>query len=70
MEWISVENRLPVENTDVLVYHQDREIVEVRYLKTIKGINFNMDPIISHGWYPGGSFGWHSHWQPLPEPPK
>lgn len=66
--WISVEDRMPELNKDVLVYHKDGD-VEVRRLVKQEAYR-NGEPVDSFGWYPGGSFGCHSHWQPLPSSPK
>lgn len=56
-EWISVEDRLPDENTHVFAYLSDRGFQEVPYLVTkFDRYGFNISNV--------------THWQPLPEPPK
>lgn len=59
--WISVDERLPDEDANVLVYFEDRTIMTAHFL----GCNI--------GWVPdntGMSLGKVTHWMPLPEPPK
>ena len=60
--WISVDDRLPEFGEYVLLWHVGQKTVDVRLLKDIGNGQV--------GWYPGGSFGWHSHWMPLPACPK
>lgn len=56
MEWISVKDRLPEEDTWVLVYSR-----QGRYT------NLKVDYIHGGKWF--HSF-YVTHWMPLPEPPK
>lgn len=69
-EWISVEDELPAEQQDVLVLRSNGAI-EIKYLANVNGF------VVGTGekkralvWYPDGSFGLHTHWMPLPEPPE
>lgn len=61
-EWISVEDRLPDENIDVLVLAKSGWM-GVRFYRLDDGVH-------AWGWYPGGlPIGNSSHWMPLPDPP-
>lgn len=61
-EWISVDDRLPEEDTRVLVY--------LNIQKTDANIYtfFDTDRILDGKWVRWR--GYISHWMPLPEPPK
>lgn len=77
MEWISVKDRLPPDDEDVLVYHLDDKHITVGY--------FNSDNVKSYIESDGNTFyidnGWETeipwapkgsvtHWMPLPKPPE
>lgn len=68
MEWISVKERLPESDVEVLVLGKDKSI-SIRYIpKNIKEAYNAGNGSLS--WYPGGwGIGWTTHWQPLPKPP-
>ena len=69
-EWISVEDRLPEPGVRVLAYHKLRNLMEVRYIEVVETTHLkDMSVTLEPSWYPGGSFGWHTHWMPLPSPP-
>lgn len=60
MKWISVKDRMPVEDTRFLVYHDDGV---VRISRVINGefcsvLNIDLER------------AYVTHWMPLPEPPK
>lgn len=65
-QWISVEDRLPEESKEVLIYLPEYNSVETASLFTIPSLNlkewtqdedaFMLDEV--------------SHWMPMPEPPK
>lgn len=68
-EWISVEDRLPKINKDVLFYNGKN--IEVRHLKKIRWTNGLRESGFNLCWYPGGRDNQKSFfWMPLPEPPK
>ena len=63
MEWISVKDRLPENDTRVLAYCKDRCIHDVKWRWA------------DNAWYDKGSAavylaGFVTHWLPMPEPPK
>ena len=61
-EWISVDERLPEENTEVLIYcktNNDKEVFFVDKIRYFRGI------AIWQVWS-----GKVTHWMPLPELPK
>ena len=71
-EWISVEDRLPEKNQQVLIYEHGR-ISETFYVRSHAKNPTHWETLpfmASHG-YPVPS-DWQSvtHWQPLPEPPE
>ncbi|HMG14876.1 MAG TPA: DUF551 domain-containing protein [Saprospiraceae bacterium] len=77
MEWISVEDRLPENDEDVLVYHADDfhitvgsfEKDNVSFYIESDGSKFYTDS----GWeteIPWAQKGGVTHWMPLPESPK
>ena len=58
--WISVEERLPEEGKEVLIYVRNYHVTIGR---------------LYNSWMTSGGYNWHArervtHWQPLPEPPK
>lgn len=62
MEWVGVEDELPKEDKDVLVYN---------------GKDLSVSAIINgygnQGWHErddGYDYGYVTHWMPLPQPPK
>jgi hypothetical protein len=58
MGWKPIET-MPFD-TDVLVYHEERELIEIRYRSKDRPGTL----------YPGGSsMDWWSHWMPLPDAP-
>ena len=64
MEWISVEDRLPDETDDVLLYDSQMGVFSGR-----------ISYVISHGYFnithtTGHTANGATHWMPLPEPPK
>lgn len=61
MQWVSVDERLPDQYVDCLVYHKDHLCYNI-YIGCVVDGRFSI-----HG------FDGHSnitHWMPLPEPPK
>lgn len=60
MEWICVKDRMPVEDTRCLVYHDDGLVRIGRVINGEFGSVLNID------------LEWAdvTHWMPLPEPPK
>ena len=63
MVWISVKDRLPKEDTDVLVYSKSGNMSVLHYSPD--------DGKHAWGWYPGGlPICNSSHWMPLPTSPK
>ena len=65
-QWISVKDRLPEEQKEVLIYLPEYDSVEVAALFTIPSMNLrewaqNEDAYMLNE---------VSHWMPLPEPPK
>lgn len=69
-DWISVKDRLPRHEVDVLVLRESWRTMEVRRLVSVEGY-CDGEHIRSDSWYPGGSsVGAMTHWMPLPEPPK
>ena len=71
-KWISVDERLPENETPVLIWHRDRlRIAEIRteepgWEDTYKAFEYWDEP-----YNDGQDIEWGdvSHWQPLPEPP-
>ncbi len=77
MEWIKVEDRLPEDGHDVLVYHSDDfhitvgcfESSNVSFYIESDGSKFYTDS----GWeteIPWAQKGPVTHWMPLPSPPS
>ena len=69
MEWIDVNDRLPENNSDVLVYDSD--------YNTVYSANYNSKYFNQTGFWlneAGGEYQYEfeyvTHWMPLPEPPK
>lgn len=76
-QWISVEDRLPPDDEDVLVYHQQDSHISVGFFEKDNvqwyiesdGNKFYTDT----GWeteIPWAQKGRVTHWMPLPKPPK
>ena len=71
MEWISVKDRLPEFNVDVLVYavgkDDDKVITITSYTNAKYGLGIT-------GWITPWQYFFYNysitHWMPLPEPPK
>jgi len=63
-QWISVKERLPEENDEVLIYTEGKHIYMARIYKG------NEAYPISNGCGCCGSEERYTHWMPLPEPPK
>lgn len=61
-EWISVKDRLPEDNTDVLVYHGS-----LISIYSYMGHNEWED---DYGYFSRTDDDGITHWMPLPEPPK
>ena len=71
--WISVEERLPEDDVNVLIYavsngdEMDSCIAMTSYTHHMHGFNIE-------GWYPPWQYFFFdymiTHWMPLPEPPK
>lgn len=57
MEWISVKDRLPEPNQDVLAIHSEG-IIDINFLDHYTGFLFE------------NLYGEITHWMPLPEPPE
>lgn len=76
MEWISVEDRLPTNDDDVLVYNPkdgisigEFDLAKVHGYYEEDGSYF----ITNSGWeteYSWAPYMSPTHWMPLPEPPK
>lgn len=66
--WISVEDRLPEDETEVLCWYRDENgeyyCTLGWYHRTNYGAGWTTDAEIS------GYFGCVTHWMPLPEPPE
>ena len=62
-KWISVEDRLPEEHVEVILYNRDRKCVESGWLDDKENIHFSLydDDFEEHD---------ITHWMSLPEPPK
>lgn len=60
-EWISVKDRLPEEDTRVLVY------LDIKKLDANTYTFFDTDRLLGDKWVRWNSY--ISHWMPLPEPP-
>ena len=63
MEWISVRDRLPENDTRVLAYCKDHCIHDMKW------------SWVDNAWYDKGSASVYledfvTHWLPMPEPPK
>jgi hypothetical protein len=65
-EWISVEDRLPEENTDVLIYRGGFR-GDLMNVYTYMGHNEWED---EYGYWSITDDEGITHWMPLPEPPK
>lgn len=64
-KWISIRDALPPDDTDILLYDKDNEILKGRYVKTVTGESI---------WY-SECFTSHrnaqpTHWMLLPEKPN
>ena len=62
-EWISVDDRLPEDNSDVLAYLRDCDKGRIYPANYAKGVWFDciFDIPVTNA---------TTHWMPLPEPPK
>ena len=62
-EWISVDDRLPEDNSDVLAYLRDGDKGRIYPANYAKGVWFDciFDIPVTNA---------TTHWMPLPEPPK
>jgi hypothetical protein len=77
MEWISVKERLPDDDQDVLVYHLHDAHVTVGYFEK-DNVSFYIESdggkfYTDDGWeteIPWAQKGGVTHWMPLPEKPK
>ena len=64
-EWISVEDRFPRLELQVIVGNKYDVGTDFR----VRDFNYNGDE--KFGWFKHGQDGWVcTHWMPLPEPPK
>lgn len=62
MEWISVEDRLPENYQEVIVFVDAANAKEI-YMAQYMNLSFNI--LVS-----GNHSNFITHWMPLPEPPK
>lgn len=66
-DWISIEDKMPENNSEVLIYIEDYGILLAHY---------NYMPYKRYGfWSEGGGFEYEEqwfpkYWMPLPNPPK
>lgn len=69
MEWISIKDRLPVNEKPVLAYYgfyKEKDDLGTRFIGTLT--YFCFDPV-PH-WQHESTGLFVTHWMPLPEPPK
>jgi hypothetical protein len=64
MEWISVEDRLPEDGVDVLVYVENNFIFTASHQYVTGGGDY------WHEFPPSDIVFKPTHWMPLPEPPE
>lgn len=62
-EWISVNNRLPEDESDVLAYSRNGEEGRIYPANYAKGVWFDCI-------FASSANGTTTHWMPIPEPPK
>ena len=67
-EWISVEDRLPEVNVDVLVYSRDRKSVFMTH-RLDEYYEKSEDYENKFAWNDQGIFNSITHWMSLPNPP-
>ena len=76
MEWISVDNELPSDDKDVLVYHWDDDHISVGYFES-ENVRFYIESdgskfYTDSGWeteIPWAQKGRVTHWMSLPNKP-
>lgn len=76
MEWISVKDRLPENDDEVLIYIV-KDIVQAYFLRGYWHGSIMVTDNMNDGYVSdrrivkeGSSFDFVTHWMPLPEPPK
>lgn len=69
-KWISVSERLPEPETDVLVAFDDGEITSLWQDWKNVTVTENNDPLEYTVDILSGKYHTVTHWMPLPEPPK
>jgi len=66
LEWISVEDRLPDDDVNVLCYELEGYEIRGHYTETMDYGNGELVPLFMSD----GRYISITHWMPLPEPPK
>lgn len=77
MEWVSVKDKLPENDEDVLVYHLEDDHITVGYFES-ENVSYYIQSDGSKfytysGWeteIPWAQKGEVTHWMPLPDKPK